>query len=203
MKRYNLSLSSSLLFVIINNLTRLYLADNKLNQQTGTELAKILSLKGLTIQVVDITLNELGTKGTKEIIKAIKVSPYVLPLSLFSLLLFVRALLTFSNRTLSEIHLSGNKISDKGAKLLCESLELNHSITKLAIRLCSIGKVCTHQFISPLFFLHFFDVYSSNNMQGALKSILRVVTPHRQIKFLDIALNEVTVYTRASVCECP
>ena len=85
-KRYNLSLSSSLLFVIINNLTRLYLADNKLNQQTGTELAKILSLKGLTIQVVDITLNELGTKGTKEIIKAIKVSPYVLPLSLFSLL---------------------------------------------------------------------------------------------------------------------
>ena len=57
--------------------------------------------------------------------------------------------------------------------------------------------------LSRFYFLHFFDVSSSNTMQGALKSILRVVTPHRQIKFLDIALNEVTVYTRAFVCECP
>eukprot|EP00026_Physarum_polycephalum_P009418 Phypoly_transcript_09541.p1 GENE.Phypoly_transcript_09541~~Phypoly_transcript_09541.p1 ORF type:complete len:391 (+),score=40.30 Phypoly_transcript_09541:216-1388(+) len=123
---------------------KLYLADNKLNQQTGSELAKVLTAKGLTIQVVDITLNELGARGTKEIIKAIK-----------------------ATQTLNEIHLSGNKISDKGAKLLCESLELNASINKLAIRLCSLGK-------------------------GALKSIIRVVTPHRQIKFLDLALNEVT-----------
>jgi hypothetical protein len=52
------------------------LADNKLNQSTGTELAKVLSAKGLTIQVIDITLNELGPKGTKALINAIKVTPF-------------------------------------------------------------------------------------------------------------------------------
>ncbi len=56
---------------------RLHLADNKLNTNTGVELAKVLQSKGFALTILDVTFNDLGTRGTKEIIKALKTDTYL------------------------------------------------------------------------------------------------------------------------------
>ncbi|EFA76076.1 hypothetical protein PPL_10655 [Heterostelium album PN500] len=97
----------------INNLS---IASTMLNSSSGSEIQKILTSNGCQLQQLDVSLNDLGSSGTKSVIKGV-----------------------VANNQITDLSLSGNKIEYSGIHTLCQSLETTSRLSKISLRYCNLS----------------------------------------------------------------
>jgi Ran GTPase-activating protein (RanGAP) involved in mRNA processing and transport len=128
---------------------RFYIANCKLSDKSALQLSKIMNDSKLTI--LDIRNCSLGTRSLKAITTALA-----------------------ANRRLTELHLSGNKISKKVGQLLADAVDVHRSLSVLALRNCDLRK-------------------------STLILLLKALKKDKNIRVLDLALN--TDLGSSSVCK--
>ena len=118
---------------------RFYIANCKLADKSALQLAKVMNDSKLTI--LDIRNCNLGTRSLKAIMGALA-----------------------ANRRLTELHVSGNKISKSVGQLLCDAVDVHRNLTVLTLRNCDLRK-------------------------STLILLFKALKKDKNIKILDLALN--------------
>eukprot|EP01132_Coremiostelium_polycephalum_P004789 gene4789-5974_t len=99
-----------------SSLSKLSISSTTLNSSSGSEINKVLVSNACHIRYLDVSQNNLGVSGTKNVIKGV-----------------------VNNNTIQELSLSANKINFRACNELCQSLELSPTCSKLYLRYCELA----------------------------------------------------------------
>ncbi|KYQ99981.1 filopodin [Tieghemostelium lacteum] len=98
------------------NITKLNIASTSLNSSSGQELQKLLVSSGCHLVNFDVSYNNLGSGGSKHVIKGFN-----------------------NNHNIQEFSLCANKISSSSINELCDRMETQPACNKLYLRYCDLG----------------------------------------------------------------